>query len=247
MRLLPRRSRTETARVAGGPAVRVVAVGGWLTASAFAVAGLFLGQNGMSFVPSYAVALLFPTLGTLIIWQRPSNPIGWIFGVAGLAGSMSLFASQYAYYGSMLTRDPLVGVTAAGWLGAWLWVPAVGLVGTVFVLFPDGRLPSGRWWPVLGMIVAGLVAVASGMAIRPWQASIAGLYDGSLIGVAVRATPFESPAYPGDNPFALGASLVLSDRLLGVGASLMLIWVGSEPSPHSSSATSAGATPTASS
>lgn len=44
----------------------------------------------------------------------------------------------------------------------------IGLVGIFFVLlFPDGRLPSRRWWWVAALGVVGIVLGSAGMALRP--------------------------------------------------------------------------------
>jgi hypothetical protein len=46
-------------------------------------------------------------------------------------------------------------------LYAWLWVPAVGLLGTfLLLLFPDGRLPSRKWRPLAFLSGAVIVLVS---------------------------------------------------------------------------------------
>jgi hypothetical protein len=43
----------------------------------------------------------------------------------------------------------------------WLWVPAVGLLGTyLLLLFPDGRLPSRRWSPLAWLSGAVIVLLS---------------------------------------------------------------------------------------
>ena len=43
------------------------------------------------------------------------------------------------------------------WLANWIWAPGFGLLITaLLLLFPDGRLPSRRWWPA-GALVGGVV------------------------------------------------------------------------------------------
>jgi MFS family permease len=50
----------------------------------------------------------------------------------------------------------------------WLWVPSVGLLGTyVFLLFPDGRLPSKRWRPMAWLCGAVIGFVSVGFAFGP--------------------------------------------------------------------------------
>ncbi len=66
---------------------------------------------------------------------------------AGVA--LPLATAAYIYAGAAFAQG-LPGASWAGWLDGWPWVPAVVLVPTIGVLlFPDGRLPSRRWVPVL--------------------------------------------------------------------------------------------------
>jgi hypothetical protein len=50
----------------------------------------------------------------------------------------------------------------------WLWVPSVGLLATyVFLLFPDGRLPSRRWRPLAWLSGVVIVSVSVGVMLSP--------------------------------------------------------------------------------
>jgi hypothetical protein len=61
----------------------------------------------------------------------------------------------------------LVGIYA---LSSWLWVPAVGLVGTyVLLLFPDGRLPSRRWRPLAWLSGMMIVLLSASIFLRPLE------------------------------------------------------------------------------
>jgi len=69
----------------------------------------------------------------------------------------------------------------------WLWVPAVGLPATyLFLLFPDGRLPSRGWRPVAWLSGAVLVLVSVGVMLSP----------GPLDAIGRRPNPFGLGAYP---------------------------------------------------
>jgi hypothetical protein len=58
-------------------------------------------------------------------------------------------------------------VVIAG-INNWLWVPAVGLLGTYLpLLFPDGRLPSRRWRPLAWLSGAVLVLTSVGVMLSP--------------------------------------------------------------------------------
>jgi hypothetical protein len=95
-----------------------------------------------------ALFLIFPLVGALISARRLGNPIGWVLLADGLLWIISDTAGYYADYGVASPGSvPFpVGVAA---ITSWLWVPGAGLLGTyVFLLFSDGRLPSGRWRPL---------------------------------------------------------------------------------------------------
>jgi hypothetical protein len=104
--------------------------------------------------------LAFPIVGALIASRRPHNPIGWICLAVGLLFLLLGVSEYYSVYGAAQPGSvPFPVVIYA--LGQWLWVPAVGLVGTyLLMLFPDGRLPSRRWRP-LGWISGVMIVVLS--------------------------------------------------------------------------------------
>ena len=118
-----------------------------------------------------ALFFVFPLVGALIAARRPRNPIGWILLMVGLLWMLSKLLDYYAVYG-VATPGSLpfpVGVAALNHL---LWVPAVGLLGTyVFLLFPDGRLPSPRWRPLswLSGVVIVLLSVGVGLTPEPLE------------------------------------------------------------------------------
>ena len=95
------------------------------------------------------VFLVFPLVGALIASRHPGNPIGWVLLADGLLWMLGGAMDYYAVYGVASPGSVPFPMMVAG-INNWLWVPAVGLLGTfVFLLFPDGRLPSRRWrpWP----------------------------------------------------------------------------------------------------
>ena len=106
--------------------------------------------------------LAFPIVGALIASRRPHNPIGWICLADGLVWTLIELTDSYTYYGLAKPGSVLFPVAIFA-LSAWLWVPAVGLVGTyLLLLFPDGRLPTRRWRPLgwlSGMVIVLLSAV----------------------------------------------------------------------------------------
>jgi hypothetical protein len=98
-----------------------------------------------------------PVVGALIAARMPANPYGWVWCGVGLA-----FASADG-------ARPIVRLSGGpAWL-AWLlevfgWVPFLGLMTLVFLLFPTGRLPSSRWrWLGRAAVVVPTLVVLVGL------------------------------------------------------------------------------------
>ena len=118
--------------------------------------------------PNIVFGLAFPVAGALILSRIPGHRLGWLYCLCGLASSATLAAHAYAQRGLVDDPGAFPGALAAGWVSSWIWICGVGpLITFGVLLYPDGRLPSRRWWPVAA--VAGLafaVRVAS-IAVRP--------------------------------------------------------------------------------
>jgi uncharacterized membrane protein YidH (DUF202 family) len=96
---------------------------------------------GLTFIVAFA------TVGALLAWKRPRNPIGWLLSGSGLAYALGGFSL-------LLTHFPRT-LTLGDWLG-WVWLLGLGLCVFVVLLFPAGSLPSRRWRPVAWAAAAGL-------------------------------------------------------------------------------------------
>ena len=110
----------------------------------------------------------FGLLGALIVTRRPKNRIGWIFSTIAFVHALGYLAAALAGY--LLFRGPTP--ERAGVILAWLFIWSANLhyvpSGTfVFLLFPDGRLPSPRWRSVVWLTLASTLGLAVATAILP--------------------------------------------------------------------------------
>jgi hypothetical protein len=106
-------------------------------------------------------------VGALVAARRPENSIGWLLLTSALLITLSFFADAYASYSLQLGHGPLPFDQFMAWLTLWVTVPGFGAFMFVFLLFPNGRLPSHLWRWVVRLGVVGLVALVLGLAIRP--------------------------------------------------------------------------------
>ena len=89
-----------------------------------------------------------PILGIVIASRRPENLIGWLLLGAGIVLGLGGFARAYALHTIIADPGSLPGGLLAGWIPNAIWPIPVGLLPFLFLLFPDGQLPSQRWRPV---------------------------------------------------------------------------------------------------
>jgi hypothetical protein len=161
---------------------RTLAWVAWVAWAAWAVlAGLALLlqlQTSEGFPAAWAPALTlgtFMTVGTVIVSRQPHNTIGWLCCVAGLAGGLAGFSGEYARYALGPQGDWLPGGLAMAWLNGWVGTFWAGLVPSLLLLlFPTGRLPSPRWWPVAWASAVCVSAACVVRAVKPGPLQISG-------------------------------------------------------------------------
>jgi hypothetical protein len=100
-------------------------------------------------------------VGLLIVSRRPDNLIGWIYALAALVFAAGEFASSY-------TSRPLPGRTWTALFPDIAWIVAIPLSATLLLLlYPTGRPPSPRWWPVVWAVVVATVLAVVVSALKP--------------------------------------------------------------------------------
>ena len=111
--------------------------------------------------------LTFSVVGALIASRQPRNAIGWIFCGIGLLVGINSLAGGYAVYSLAGGSFPGSLAETAAWFSSWSWSLLL-YVPTSFLLllFPDGRLPSPRWRPVIWCAAIGLIGFVAGYALE---------------------------------------------------------------------------------
>ncbi|MDP8931338.1 MAG: hypothetical protein M3O70_22910, partial [Actinomycetota bacterium] len=176
----------------------------------------FLVMHGFQVIPSMssggievlllAATLAIATVGALIASRRPGNPIGWVF--SGVATGMSLFLCtvHYVIYDHILDAAVAPATRVLAWLADTLAPAAVFLgMGLLFLLFPEGRLASSRWRPVLWLAALGTAMTMVSAALAPGP---------------MRFMPLVA------NPFGIEAAAEGLSALGGVGMAVALLGVG---------------------
>jgi hypothetical protein len=80
-----------------------------------------------------------------------------------------MFATGYSTLAFWVGSGNLPLASELSWVAVWAWVPGFTLFSTLgILLFPNGRLPSRRWWPVVGLTVIAFVLLVAPSAIATW-------------------------------------------------------------------------------
>lgn len=116
---------------------------------------------------SVVAALAFATVGTLIVSTQPGNTIGWLFIATTMAFAIWGLSTQYALFSLGTSPGTLPGGRIAAWIGFWTIAPMISVFVPIFLLFPDGRVPSRRWRPVLWVLVAAITIQTLAFAVKP--------------------------------------------------------------------------------
>jgi hypothetical protein len=190
----------QQGRGAGRMSARTAAWLAWITwalSLALTVLSLWLLILNLSHpdVPVYLywaedtlLAVGYSTVGAVAASHRPGNAVGWVLCSIGLSWGVAHLTSEYATYAFLAAPEALPAAEVAAWIYSWVWVPGLGFIVFLPLLFPSGRLPSPRWRPFAWFSV--LVAAAGTV--------MAAISPGPGVGLSIR-NPFGMESLPNLN------------------------------------------------
>jgi signal transduction histidine kinase len=127
-----------------------------------------LSHNDLFFEVAFtAFAVASAIAGAVIVVRQPRNVIGWLLLAVPLWAAFAFMAGDYATYALVTAPGSLPFGRAAAWIDRWAIVPTLCLPILLFLLFPDGRVPSRRWRPVLWLACVAPPVTAALFALTP--------------------------------------------------------------------------------
>ena len=118
------------------------------------------GGPAASWLLTAAVMVPAAALGTLLAARRPRNPLGWLL--------LAIFVMAVAPVNQYADLDYRMhhGTLPLGWLAVTIgeaWPVFLFLIAVLLWLFPDGRLPAGRWrrTAIISLVAGALLALAA--------------------------------------------------------------------------------------
>ena len=145
-----------------GVSTALAIIGGWLDVVGHPT------TPGLDYDVFFCVAFLgFSIVGAVVASHVPRNPVGWLLLVQGLCWELAAVMAGYANYALFASDRSLPAGEIAAWAVNWLYVPALGALTFLALLFPDGRLPSRRWLPVVWLLVLAIVLAFADSMFAP--------------------------------------------------------------------------------
>jgi hypothetical protein len=121
-------------------------------------------QNALANAALLAISLPMGAVGLIVARRQPGNPVGWLLLVIPAGVLLGLDAGPYAWLAYRMGYRLPFGPAAVLLENSYWAVLAIALP-LVFLLFPDGELPSPRWrWVLWSYLIAAIGLFALGYA-----------------------------------------------------------------------------------
>jgi signal transduction histidine kinase len=144
--------------------------------------------------------LLLAVPAGLLVARLPRHPVSWVVAGNALVWGLDGLAQSWLTH-ALQSDPPAAGATAAFWFvsrfGAWL---LIGLP-LLLLLYPDGRLPGGRWRPVAAGSLASTAVLPLLLMVAP--AAILDEGSGTTTAPVYDALDLDPTSLPLPAPFVL--------------------------------------------
>jgi signal transduction histidine kinase len=162
-------------------------------------------SDALFFLPIVVLGTgLYAGIGRAIVIRQPSNTIGWLLLAIPVVAALTLANGSYATWTLVKHPGSLPFGVFSAWLDRWAIVPALAMFIPIFLLYPDGGLPSRRWrWVLVATIAAPLVTIVA-FALTP------GRLTGAFAELASNSVVIQ-------NPIGIATSSHIVEKLTGVG------------------------------
>jgi signal transduction histidine kinase len=157
------------------------------------------------FVAFVILLIVWVGIGALIVWRQPTNWAGWLFIITGAPFPILAFGQAVVVYGLKVQPGLVPFMSVWATIGEFALFPLT-LLPLLFLLYPDGHLPSRGWrWSVVGLV--GGTAVA-------------------FLAFLLRPGPFNNWREEGivfENPFGIDAFAPIAGGVIAAGTIVALI------------------------
>ena len=134
----------------------------------------FAARQAESDITVFAGVPALAAVGFVVARRQPGNPLGWMSLVLAALSALGVCAGAYAVLSYQLGHHLPLAVAAV--FLALYWCPLIATLPLLILLFPDGRLPSRRWRPVLW----GYLAVAACWPVSVYAVAISAVATGDV-------------------------------------------------------------------
>ncbi len=149
-------------------------------------------------------AIVYSVIGVMIISRHPRHIVGWLFLIVGFFAALS--SLQIGLLVQEYSPSSKLAYGLSRWVGHLVWIPEFFIpISLMLQFFPDGRLPSRRWWPIPVATLIGMFGFAASLAFYPWPWEAQEIFDTyNPFGIAGSARFFEVLVVLSNIFFAIG-------------------------------------------
>ena len=130
----------------------------------------YTGNNSFDLVYAaltFVGAGVYLWVGRMIVARQPSNTIGWLLLAIPLIACFTFANGSYATWALVNHRGTLPFGVASASIDRWAIVPMLAAFIPIFLLYPNGHLPSRRWRPALWLTIASPTLATLAFALTP--------------------------------------------------------------------------------